>query len=82
LHPDEIEDLAQTFRNWFRRVDSRIVCTAALQGMADLAFRDVRLIAEALQMTEQALSSPIPALKARARKLKGPLERLQGAGQD
>lgn len=82
LLPDEVEDLAETFSRWFRRADSRIVRTAALQGMADLAFRDARLIAEALKMTEQALSSPIPALKTRARKLKGPLERLQAAGQE
>jgi len=40
------------------------------------------LIADVLDMTDQALSSPIPALKARARKLKGPLQRLQAAGQD
>jgi len=37
LLPDEIEELAETFSRWFRRADSRIVRTAALQGMADLA---------------------------------------------
>jgi len=53
------------------------VRVAALQGMADLALRDTEWVDEALEMTKVALKSTIPALKARARKLKGPLERLK-----
>jgi len=77
LEADEIDDLALIFTKWFERADSRIVRTSALQGMADLAHKDTSLIDTALKMTEKALASPIPALKARARKLKGPLERLK-----
>jgi len=79
LHGDEISDLAVVFRRWFQHADSRIVRTAALQGMFDLAHKDLSLIDEALKMTEQALAGSIAALKARARKLKGPLERLKAA---
>ena len=77
LKADEIDDLALVFTKWYERADSRIVRTSALQGMADLALKDADLIDTALKMTAHALASPIPALKARARKLKGPLERLK-----
>ncbi|HEY9079350.1 hypothetical protein [Magnetovibrio sp.] len=77
LESDEIDDLARIFTKWFERADSRIVRTSALQGMAELAHKDASLIDVALKMTETALVSPIAALKARARKLKGPLERLK-----
>ena len=77
LKADEIDDLALIFTKWFERADSRIVRTSALQGMADLAHKDPSLIDTALKMTESALASPIAALKARARKIKGPLERLK-----
>lgn len=79
LHGDEISALAAIFTRWFQRADSRIVRTSALQGMFDLARIDAGLIDEALEMTDQALAGTIPALKARARKLKGPLERLKAA---
>ena len=77
LQAHEIDDLALIFTKWFERADSRIVRTSALQGMADLAHKDAGLIDAALEMAELALVSSIPALKARARKLKGPLERLK-----
>lgn len=77
LEPGEIEDLAEIFRRWFRKADSRIVRTSALQGMADLVRQDPGLLEDALVMLEEALVSPIAAVKARARKLKGPLERLK-----
>jgi len=73
----EAEDVAEVFRRWFRRADSRIVKTSALQGMADLALKDTEWVDEALEMIEVALNSPIPALKTRARKLKGSLERVK-----
>jgi len=77
LEAEEIEGLAHIFTKWFARADSRIVRTSALQGMADLAHKDASLIEPALKMIERALTNSVPALKARARKLKGPLERLK-----
>ncbi|OEJ65230.1 HEAT repeat domain-containing protein [Magnetovibrio blakemorei] len=82
LQGDEIFALAAIFTRWFQRADSRIVRTAALQGMFDLAHKDTSLIDETLKMMELALAGSIPALKARARKLKGPLERLKAASGD
>lgn len=79
LQAQEILDLSELFLRWFHRADSRIVRTSALQGMFDLAHKDSELIGDALDMLSQALDSPIPALSARARKLKGPLERLQAS---
>jgi len=77
LSAEEIVDLADVFTRWFRRADSRILRTSALQAMADLAHKDANLVDEALEMVQVALDSTIPALKARARKLKVPLERLK-----
>ncbi len=77
LEPDEMSGLADVFERWFRRADSRIVKTSALQGMADLAVRDQAYLDNALVMLEEALESPIPALSARARKLNGTLQRLK-----
>ena len=79
LERDEIDDLSHVFSKWFRRAASKIVRTAALQAMFDLAQKDGRLIGPAQQMLEDGLNSPVPALCARARKLKGPLERLKAA---
>ncbi|MCW8916799.1 MAG: hypothetical protein OQK24_13235 [Magnetovibrio sp.] len=77
LEPDEMSDLAEVFDRWFRGADSRIVRTSALQGMVDLAVRDQTYLDDALKMLEEALESSIPALSARARKLRGPLQRLK-----
>lgn len=77
LETDEIFDLADLFGRWFRKADSRIVRTTALQGMFDLAHLDNSLAGDALKMLKAAAKSGVPALEARARKLKGPLERLK-----
>ncbi|MEG3619746.1 hypothetical protein V5T82_14870 [Magnetovibrio sp. PR-2] len=77
LHAEEMTDLAEVFGRWYRRADSRIVKASALQGLVDLAVRDQMFLDEALQMVDEALKSPIPALSARARKLIGTLHRLK-----
>ena len=77
LDEAEMMDLAEIFGRWYRRADSRIVKASALQGMAELAVQNRMFLDEALEMVEQALESPIPALSARARKLVGTLHRLK-----
>lgn len=77
LQPDEIADAARLFGRWFVKDASAVVRTFALQGMADLARLDARLIGPAAEMAERAAKSPVASLKARARKVKVALERLK-----
>jgi hypothetical protein len=59
---------------WFRRAESRIVRTSALQGMVDLAERDPLLREMAADMIRAALRSGIPSLAARARRILKPVQ--------
>jgi len=79
LNAEEIDDLSEVFGRWFRRAASKIVRTAALQAMFDLAQKEPALLDETLKMLEDGINSPVPALNARARKLKGPLERFKAS---
>ncbi len=58
---------------WFGRAESRIVRTSALQAMVDLAADDAPLRELAAEMMRAALSSDVPSLAARARRILNPL---------
>lgn len=73
----EIEDLLDIFTRWFWRSDSRILRTFTLQAVFDLAHHNDEALAEAGRMLGWALDCPFPAVRARARKLQGPLQRLK-----
>lgn len=59
---------------WFRRAESRIVRTSALQGMVDLAEQNPLLRDMAADMIRAALRSGIPSLAARARRILKPVQ--------
>ncbi|HYD64885.1 ACT domain-containing protein [Azospirillum sp.] len=59
---------------WFRRAESRIVRTSALQGMVDLAEQNALLRDMAADMIRAALRSGIPSLAARARRILKPVQ--------
>ncbi|HEY0836909.1 MAG TPA: ACT domain-containing protein [Azospirillum sp.] len=58
---------------WFRRAESRIVRTSALQGMVDLAEQNPLLRDMAADMIRAALRSGVPSLAARARRILKPV---------
>ena len=82
LDADEIHELADLLQRWYARDASRIVRTFALQGLVDLAGKDGQLIGPAQALVDQALESPLPAVRARARKLAPVLTRLKAAQED
>lgn len=82
LDSGEVLDVADLFRRWYARDRSAIVRTFVLQGLADLARKDGRLIGPALELVRAALDSEVPSLKARARKLKVGLENLKAQQRD
>ncbi|MFC1673790.1 hypothetical protein ACFL12_06530 [Pseudomonadota bacterium] len=77
LNAEEISDIAEVFHRWYARDDSHIVRTFVVQGIVDLARRAPELIDDAQALVADALESEAPALKARARKVKLVLDRLQ-----
>jgi len=77
LNGEEVLDAAELMQRWYARDASRIVRTFALQGLADLAARDGQLIGAGRELADHAAASGVPALVARARKVKAALARLE-----
>ncbi|MBF0246869.1 MAG: hypothetical protein HQL36_02180 [Alphaproteobacteria bacterium] len=77
LDAEEVRDAASLFLRWYKRDSSAVVRTFVLQGLMDLTRQDHGLLAETEAVTIQALASPTPSLKARARKVKLELDRLK-----
>ena len=55
--------------NTYLRDRSRIVCTFALQAMADLALQEAALLQEVIEKIEEAVRTGSPAMQSRGRKL-------------
>jgi hypothetical protein len=73
LTPAQAKRAAAVFAYWLAADDSRIVRVMALQAVADMARSHPTLRPQARALCEQALNSPFPAVRARARKLAGVL---------
>lgn len=82
LDAEERFDLAELLQRWYARDNSRIVRTFALQGLVDLAGQDGRFIGPAQVLVLDAQDSPLPAVRARARKLAPVLARLKANQED
>jgi hypothetical protein len=75
LNARERKIAADALKNYLEDKSS-IVKTFALQGLADIAKDDATLRSDVVEILRDAVRTGTPAMKARGRKLLGPLDKL------